>query len=180
MKSNVKSEWKLTTNWYGLISQHSTVTLTLVKLTLKIMLGIKAQSFNLLICSCSVTFHQALKNHLHQLVNQSGFNITITEALIQVFMMLVLGKRFSSSERFVCLIEEIVLGNSLVGGMLCSRSTTSQGARRRCCGTEEKKHFNVVRKYVERKYAKKCSWKNCNNRLRNRLLSKWKWSYAET
>ena len=80
--------------------------------------------------------------------------------------MIVLGKRFSSSQRFVCLIEEIVLGNSLVGGMLCSRSTTSQGARRKCCGTEEKKHFNVMRIFMERKYAKNCSWKNCDKRLR--------------
>ena len=48
------------------------------------------------------------------------------------------------------MIEEIVLGNSLVGGMLCSRSTASQGTQHRCCGTEEKKHFNVLRIYMWR------------------------------
>ena len=107
MKSNVsrvKVGLNLTTNWYGLISQHiAECQLDLGEMNTNNDAGrqraIFQSSHMQLLCDLSPRLS---KTHLHQLVNQSGFNITITEVLIQAFMMIVLGKRFSSSRLSLC------------------------------------------------------------------------------
>ena len=77
-------------------------------------------------------------------------------------MMIVMGKSFSSSQRFVCLIEEIVLGNSLVGGMLCPQLLREPNA-----GVVElrRKTFQCAEKICGEELCEKFLAENCNNRI---------------